>query len=344
MVNQNDLLPLELWLYNNQDKKDKFPNRNDQYFVRYLSIKKWLQDNIYKHIGAATGAEDGGIYTDHGPDHFNAVINYAGKLLGLDDSNNDIALRPYEVYLLLTSILLHDAGNVHGRKDHEKKPLAIMTKMGSLAASDAIERKIIADIAEVHGGKTKSGDKDTIGNKKWKDIRKFGDIGYRPNVIAALVRFADEICEDCNRAAGHLIETDSLPKQSEVFHLYAHAITSVSVDRQDKSINLEFYIEKENICKKFGKLDEEVYLIDEVMLRLEKMNNERVYCSRYMYEIIQLRQIKASIFIVDEDYNEIISKEFKLEDKGYPSNANLLADEYPDWVGEKLILKIDEKS
>lgn len=336
MVNQNELLPVERWLYDNQDKKDKFPNRSDQYFIRYINIKNWLQDQIYKHIGAATSAEDGGIYTDHGPEHFNAVINYAGKLLGLDESNSNINIEPYEVYLLLASILLHDAGNVYGRKEHEKRPLEIINEMGALAVTDKFEGKTIADIAEVHGGKTENGDKDTIGNKKWKDCRHYCGVNFRPNMIAALVRFADEICEDRNRAAKHLIDTESLPKSSEAFHQYAYAINCVVVDRLDKSIRLEFYIDKKNICKKFGKLNEEVYLIDEVMSRLEKMNNERIYCSRYMYEIIQLRQIKASIFIVDEYYNELKTTEFKLEDKGYPSHANLLAKEYPEWVGEKL--------
>lgn len=336
MVNQNDLLPLERWLYKNRNKKIKFPNHNNDYFNRYINIKNWLQDNIYKHIGAATSAEDGGIYTDHGPDHFNAVIEYAGKILGINDSKNDISIDPYEVFLLLTAILLHDAGNVHGRKDHEKKPLAILTEMGKLAVDDVFEKKIIADIAEVHGGKTKNGDDDTIGNKKWKDRREYGGVSYRPNMIAALVRFADEICENQNRSAKHLIETDSLPKPSEVFHLYAYSIKNVSVDRQDKSIKLEFYIEKKNVFKKFGKLDKEVYLIDEVMARLEKMNSERIYCSRYMYEVIQLRQIKASVFIVDEHFNELKSIELKLEDKGYPSHVNTLAEYYPDWTGEKL--------
>ncbi|WP_442496842.1 HD domain-containing protein [Methylobacter sp. sgz302048] len=336
MVNTNDLLPLELWLYNKQSLKNKFPGRSDQYFARYLAIKKWLEENVYRYIGAGTSAEDGGIYTDHGPDHFNAVINYAGKLVGVDEDERTINIEPYEVFLLLSSILLHDAGNIHGRIEHEKKPLDILNAMGALATSDRFERKIIADIAEVHGGKTKQGDKDTIGNKKWDDRRNYLDVNYRPNMIAALVRFADEICEDRKRAAMHLIETNSLPKESEVFHQYAYAINSVVVDRQDKSIKLEFYIEEKNICKKFGKQEEEVYLIDEIMLRLGKMNDERIYCSRFFHEIIQLQQIRATVIIIDEDGEELKKEEFKLKDSGYPSNTFLLTEEYPDWVGEKL--------
>ena len=73
---------------------------------------------IYPLIGAATSAEDQGIYTDHGPDHFDSVIRYAGKLLNLPvviEGNEKICISPYEVFILLVSILLHDAGNIYGR-------------------------------------------------------------------------------------------------------------------------------------------------------------------------------------------------------------------------------------
>lgn len=334
MENLSDLLPLENYLLENSSKKVKFPNRSDQYFNKYKCIKDWLRNNVYKHIGAATSAEDGGIYTDHGIDHFNAVIDYAGKLIELDNKTNN-CIDPYEVFLLLTSILLHDAGNVYGRLNHEKEAFSILNTIKEFL-TDSFECKIIADLAEVHGGKTDTGDKDTIGNKRWKDKHSFGGISYRPNLIAALVRFADEICEDCNRCAKHLIETNKLPKPSEVFHHYANSIKSVEVDRLDKSIRLEIFIDEQNVHKKLGKLSEEVYLIDEIMSRLEKMNNERIYCTRFMCDVIQLRQIKASIFIVDKSYSTLKNEEFKLEDKGYPSYAKLLAKEHPGWVGEKL--------
>ncbi len=334
-ANHDDLLPLEQWLKEKQGLKDKFPARSDQYFIRYLNIKKYLVNKIYKHIGAATSAEDGGIYTDHGPDHFNAVINYAGKLLGVDESSG-MVIEPYEVYLLLTSILLHDAGNVEGRTDHATKPYVIMNKMGELAWDDRTEARIVSDIAEVHGGKTKKGDEDTIGNMNWDDTKKFLSIDYRPNMIAALVRFADEICEDRTRSVKYLIEVDKLPKQSEAFQYYAYFINSVSVDRRDKSIQIEYQIEKKYLCRKFGKLSEEVYIVDEIMLRLEKMNNERIYCSRFMYEIIPLRQIKASITVIDEDYCDLEIKKIQLIDSGYPAHTLSLAELYPDWIGEKL--------
>ena len=155
-------------------------------------------------------------------------------------------------------------------------------------------------------------------------------------MIAALVRFADEICEDYTRAAKHLIEEDKLPKQSQIFHHYAFAIKSVSVDKQDKSIQLDICIEKQYSCKKLGKLNEEVYLTNEIMSRLEKMNNERIYCSRFMCDIIQLQSIKATIKVVDENYETLNNDKFELMDEGYPTHSVSLAKEHPEWVGEFL--------
>ena len=57
-VNHDDLLPLEQWLSDKQGLRNEFPGHSDKYFIRYLNIKQYLIDNIYKHIGAATSAEE----------------------------------------------------------------------------------------------------------------------------------------------------------------------------------------------------------------------------------------------------------------------------------------------
>lgn len=117
---QDNLLPLELYLKRKSSNSNLFPPTRGNHFKSYEQIKQYLTTNVYKSIGAATSAEDQGIYTDHGIDHFEAVIRSAGKLLGLNASNNimecEIKLEPYEVFILLVAILLHDAGNCTSSK------------------------------------------------------------------------------------------------------------------------------------------------------------------------------------------------------------------------------------
>jgi hypothetical protein len=342
------MLPLERILEIKSKEVGSFPNGDDKYFKRYEQIKDYLSKNVYKYIGAGTSAEDQGVYTDHSIDHFNEVILFAGKLLGIDESNktDDYAdalnISPYEIYITLVSILLHDAGNILGRHEHEKKTFQIFMDMGTAVCSDKFEAKPIASIAEVHGGKIKLDDgtlsKDTISRLNKSDT--YQSITFRPKLIAALVRFADEICESRNRAARFLISQNALPKWSEVYHYYADSISSVIVDIGGECVNLKFEITKENVINTYGKGSkeniEQVYLIDEIFSRLEKMYYELHYCRRFMIGTVNIHKIRAQIIIYDEDMNVIENKPIELEEQGYPSGLTCLQTQHSEWSGEVL--------
>ena len=344
-MSQEQLLPLELWLKKKSTNQNLFPSDSGNHFNRYQQIKQDLEKNVYPSIGAATSAEDGGIYTDHSITHFNAVIRYAGKLLDLNASENDeenvedIKLNPYEVFILLISILLHDAGNIFGRTEHEKKPLIIFKDMGRVLCPDDFEARFIAKIAEVHGGKAidEYGQemKDTIRNSLLKEIDTYRSVEYRPQLIAALVRFADEICEDRTRAARFLLSHNQVPKKSEIYHYYADAISSVDVDLDSKFVSIKYELKKEDVLNKKGKGEQEEYLIDEIINRLEKIYCELLYCRAFMNEVVPINQIRATVSIYDEDI-ELEEKGFKLTEKGYPKDAFSFSASYPDWSGEKV--------
>ncbi|ALO35290.1 hypothetical protein CMT41_11585 [Colwellia sp. MT41] len=357
-LNLNELEPLEEWLKHKQLETRLFPNAKNDYFDRYWAIKKYLASDIYAWIGAGTSAEDKGIYTDHSIDHFNAVVRYAGHLLKLDCHSETpiheqkLPISPYETFITLVSILLHDAGNIEGRRGHEKAPLRIFTNMGLALCPNKLEASPIATIARAHGGKVldHQGEvtKDTIEHLNLKDDDSYGGIKFRPKLIAALVRFADEICEDHSRAARYLLNNDSLPKKSEVFHHYANSIKSVEVDLRDRSVKLTFQLDKENVLRTFGKDNgngfDEVYLIDEINERLEKMFCELNYCKKYMYDLAHINRIKAVISIYDEDENGdyllIDEKSFELKDLGYPQVNFSFKTQYPKWCGEKIKEKL----
>ena len=346
-MSQEQLLPLELWLKKKSKNQNLFPSDSGNHFDRYQQIKQYLEKNVYPLIGAATSAEDGGIYTDHSIAHFNAVIRYAGKLLDLNASENDeenfkdIKLNPYEVFILLISILLHDAGNIYGRTGHEKKPLTIFKDMGRALCTDDFEAIFIAKIAEVHGGKTidENGQetKDTIRNSKLKETDTYRSVEYRPQLIAALVRFADEICEDRTRAARFLLTHGQLPQKSEIYHYYADAISSVDVDLASKFVSIKYELKRQEVLNKKGKGEQQEYLIDEIINRLEKMYCELLYCRGFMYEVVPINQIRATITIYGEDIE--LEEGFILTEKGYPKDAFSFSASYPDWSGEKVKIR-----
>lgn len=334
------LLPLEFWLKERAKNANDFPHASGNQFDRYLQIKGYCEREVYKWIGAGTSSEDQGVYTDHSIDHFNAVIIYAGKLLGLNtlDSKVELGLHPYEVFILLVSILLHDAGNILGRKEHEKKPLQIFMDMGAAICSDRFEAMPIAKIAEVHGGKAidekGSVTKDTIRNANLDEDACYRSISYRPRLIASLVRFADEICEDRSRAARFLLERGSLPEKSEIFHSYAMSISSVDVDLGSKCINIKYELNHDDILDKKGKNGFKQYLIDEINERLEKMFRELCYCKCFMYEVVSITKIRATVIIYDQS-SEAQRKVLELKEDGYPpSTVFSMGSTYPEWNGE----------
>lgn len=344
------LEPIEVWFKKHQVDTNAFPHGSNCYFDKYWRIKQYLAEHVYSFISAGTSSEDGGIYTDHSIDHFNYVIRYAGKLLGLNDSYNgtqdiDVGLSPYEVFIMLVSILLHDAGNIEGRKGHEKHPQKILQDDLATEIPDRFEAKPIADIAQAHGGKIidSSGieSKDTFSPLKSEDT--YAGKSYRPKLIASIVRFSDEICEDRSRASRYHINKNILPVKSEVYHQYASAITSVDVDLKSKWISMKFELVKSNVMRKFGKdvgaeNPARCFLVDEINERLEKMYCELLYCKSHMIEVVHINQIRANVSIYDVDEYDCLgevlySKTFELKEEGYPTSNFSFRRMHPDWSG-----------
>lgn len=332
-------LPLERLLYDQCGDRESFPDKLHDYCERYLHIKEWLAANIYRDIGAATSC-DGGIYTGHDINHFESVIRTAGKLIGLDAGEGQSSpLKPYEVYLLLMGILLHDAGNVYGRKEHEKKPYEILLMMGELSGNDDREKKRIAKIAQAHGGKIED-DKDTIA-RLCKEKDSYLSIQYRERLIAAIVRFSDEICEDRSRASRILAKTGGLPQKSEVYHKYALSISSVDIVRSEGIIKIQFSVAEQNLRERYMHPDSPggIYLIDYIMQRLTKMHLEHLYCLRFMKEVMPITRIDVTVEILDANNDSIDEIPLRLEESGYPKMEKPLAERYPEVTGEKMMLK-----
>jgi exopolyphosphatase/pppGpp-phosphohydrolase len=148
------------------------------------------------------------------------VIAMVGRLLGLEVGGVADALEPYELYVLLFAVLLHDAGNARTRKNHEKEPKAIIARMGSVAGVEPVERKLIASIAEAHGGRTKDGDKDTIRKVIQLDIENIGGLSVRSRLLAAALRLADELSENPQRADPQALIRPYQTPESVIHNLY----------------------------------------------------------------------------------------------------------------------------
>lgn len=348
MPNPN-LLPLEEYAQHLfSAEKDRMPDRTADYWARYIGLVAGLREHVYPLInaGLACLSKSPGIYTDHGKDHFDEVVRYAGSMLGVAGaSHRDIGLTAYEIYLLLCAIRLHDAGNIDGREDHEKRAISMLYDYGGNIGRDSTEALLIGQIADAHGGHTLAGSKDTISELPQDGI-PVGATTCRPRQVAALVRFADEICEHSSRAARHHLNSGTLPAENQLFHIYAESVSGAACD-SNGGFKLQLNIKTKYLTDKYPhpKLSEGKYVIDEVFDRISKLDCERRYCNQYLDPRLQTRELDISINLLEEKQyglrtlipSVVKSLAFRIPSKdGYPVAQDSWRADQLDWQGSTL--------
>ncbi len=301
--------------YNKQDA--------DFYYSLFVDAKSYLCDNIYSQIPS----KEPGL-TDHTEKHIVNVLKNAWKLIS-DKEELECDLNEIELLLLCVSILFHDVGNIHGRKDHNTKVADVYSAArGSKSSRCQQERILLLKIVKAHCGKSKKGDKDTL-----LDIQEFShlfDKQIRVRELAAILRFADELAEGPQRTSLYMIEKGLIQEDSLLYHIYA-SITEVVVDKGDNRVILTYNIDYP--IKGFS-LSE---LLKFVYMRILKMDMERRYCKYYAPTLSSLIRTEASInFIINGDPCDFDIPNICLEDK-----YSLVEESIEDLLASKPQLKIE---
>jgi hypothetical protein len=283
---------------------------------KYIQEKSSVSDSDFRR-----GLESALIYlNNHGKDHVDKVIEKVSEILRYFPQ--DKGLTPYEMFVLLCAIQIHDTGNTFGREKHEQVIGTIFDKECSKIIPNNFERKGIVRIAMVHGGEI-FGNKDTIKILS-SATNYYNFFSVRERLLAALLRFADELADDISRADRYGIESEKIPEHSKIFHYYSQSLHTVAIvgNPQSSELHLELIYDFDSTIakKKFIRENSEKYLIDEIYDRTIKMEKERRYCMRYLRPYFYLSSIKVDIKITDINY-ALISKDigYILEEEGYPS-------------------------
>ncbi|MES5099532.1 hypothetical protein ABUK73_14990 [Agrobacterium sp. BA1120] len=318
----------------------KFPLRSGKYYENYVAIKQRLAEKYYS-VSASALAQKGDRYTKHDIGHVDDVIDTAGRMLGFDTDASAAAklLEPYEVFVLLVAILLHDAGNAMGRVGHEQQAGLILREVAVAANLSQLEHRIIASIAQAHGGAMDDGNQDTITELIGDPNPNIGKVVVRARFLAALLRLADELSENFNRADEVAIEAVGTPPMSVLANLYCKAINT-KIDYTGKSITLTYDVETEllprifEVPNKHGGTDE-VMFIDYIATRLEKCESERRYCNRFLSGVAGYDRIRANLVILDQ-HTPIDNVAVNLEEAGYPGLSKTVKQLEPRFDGCKL--------
>lgn len=300
-----------------------FPHHNVNYYDRFLRLDEHLNTEIHPTINQGAAVSGDGWLTDHGAQHISTVIRRADDLV---KNGKSIFLTPYETYLLLVAIHFHDVGNVFGRDQHEKKITELMqtSDITPILGRDGVERRMIRDIAMAHGGYSdaEQTNKDTIGHLVWE--RTDDSSEPRVQLLAALLRFADELADDHTRTSRFLVDSKLLRK-SQAYHIYADRLRKVTVPSDSRKVSILFELSATNATTKYWKGHRKVYLYDEIIERTLKMHRENIYCLRFMQPYVKVDTIDVTVVITTDDFMKVLKKiVFSLFQRGYPDRPTSL--------------------
>jgi len=238
---------------------------------RYVMARSVLLHNVYEEI---RGSEPD--LTDHGPRHIRHVLENVFKLLKHDFNY----FRPMEHYVLGLGVLFHDVGNLHGRKNHDKRIARFYDHVRS-GHEFAQEKSLVVRVSQAHSGEARNGSRNTLA-----DVPEESQLDGEPvrtREVAAIVRFADELAEGRQRTSNYMLKHGLYTPDSIPFHDYSSA-TDIAIDKGNKriAITYQFAITTEKgIEGELSKLQKSLTFAWE---RLGKVDLERRYarfhCSR----------------------------------------------------------------
>lgn len=297
-----------------------FDDRRVDYHDRFRRVAEYLNAHVHPHVTIGAMARSKVWLNDHGSDHVAMVVRRAGDLLFQGEGQWPIT--PYEAFILLLAIHFHDVGNYLGRSRHEERIDQVMRDLGSeFLGGDSIEQRMIKDVAMAHGG-TRNGSMDTIGQLSYERTT--------PNVflLAAILRFADELADDYSRTSRFLIKQDTkaLYKGSEAYHHYSAALRRVTIDSTQRRIELRFELPADLTSRKLAKNDSRVFLFDEIRARLTKVHSEHLYCSQFWMRSLRFESIDAKIGVYEDELKEPLwhtTYSLKHRGYGYPATQTL---------------------
>ncbi len=166
-----------------------------------------------------------------------------------------------------------------------------------------------------------------------------------PKALAAVIRFADEISENRSRISLPLLET--VPAENKIYWEYSNCVSASKADPIRERVIITLEIQSNKISQKFNcsefceRTDNsgQMSLIEYIICRLEKTNNERIYCTTHLSRYVSIREIEVrfNIFknhkrLSNYELTHVISKD------SYP-NIDLFNDffeDYPQWMPENL--------
>lgn len=314
----------------------------EDFWHRYQSVKSYLSTEYYPWIQANCP-----FFTDHGEQHINSVIQAASLLLKEHlGAQGESKLSTLDLFLILSGILWHDVGNVYGRSEHAGRVAVMTDKIKELAFPSPEIHRLVDEISKAHAG----GNGLEIPRVEEDCATRHETYTAYPKALAAIVRFADEISESQGRISHALLP--NVPEKNRIFWEYANCIAASRPEPERERVVVTINIQSDKVtsryeCGEFShRADQQgqVSLMEYIICRLEKMNNERVYCAGKFNRYASIREIVVKLAICRATERlatfdlEVALSDSGLSKKSYP-RIEIFEEffkSYPGWCPLKL--------
>jgi hypothetical protein len=280
------------------------PTELQEYFFTYYSQKLTLLNHVYAHMESHLPG-----YTDHGPEHVNRILRLYDKILLSNvsylDANRDYEISPlqasealnvFEVYLLLSATLWHDAGNVFSRHKHESRVKQVQKKLKLFFIDNDIKEYTLT-IAKCHRGK------DSI-TKCLPIDDDYHGVQLNLRFLAALLRLADELEEGEVRIDRTYYEANiaSITEGQKFFWELSRSIKRIEPRPEAQTIEVRAKVEDMNECFRQYPRDtrsnvHSVMFIDGLVNRMNKINEARKYYMRFLAKYVAFNSVDFKLKI-----------------------------------------------
>jgi hypothetical protein len=295
------------------------------------------------------------FFTDHGELHVASVIQTASQLLGTHLENRIASeLSSLDLFLILSSILWHDVGNVFGRSGHAKRVGEMTAEVKTLGFPNPSVQRLVNEISIAHSGE------DGLEKPRLREDCATPHKTYTayPSALAGIVRFSDEVSENQARISRAVME--KVPTHNRIFWEYASCVTASLPDPARQLVRITVTVPQESAVQSFAIHDEhadqcqrayairtgkkDITLIEYIVCRLEKMNNERAYCAPRFGRYASIRELEVVLTLTKDNARiDAYDEQMTLGDGGlkqadYPV-IELFSDffaKHPKWLPEKI--------
>ena len=237
----------------------------------YDQARSRLQKEVYEYIRTKEPN-----LTDHGPAHLSHVEDNVVALLCED--NAIAALSGIELYCLGMLVLFHDAGNIYGRANHQRKIAPVFDRIRGTGAAVRREKTLVVRAARAHTGTAQDGSHDTL--KELGNKENLQGKPVRLRELAAILRFADELAEGPQRTSDFMQAERLHAEESRLFHEYA-ANTHILIDRSMGRVVVTYEVDIDEIGDHRTREEHLAAVLKFTYRRLVKLDQERQYARHY---------------------------------------------------------------